>query len=113
MRADRKLRDLQDAFNGVDGIEYQEGVNLDDILQAAKLNPAEIDEITPELVTKAIETARLEAFSSCLSPHRLKRKHPGCSPRGCQFAKPEGFRRAGQRRRFRTTSGTDRPSQSV
>ena len=59
LRADVKLRDLQDAFNGVDGIEYQEGVNLHDILQAAQLNPAEIDEITPEFVTKAIETARV------------------------------------------------------
>ena len=58
LRAENRLRDLHDAFNGVDGVEYQDGVTLDDILQAAKLNPDEIDEITPEFVTKAIEAAR-------------------------------------------------------
>lgn len=58
LRSDIKIRDLHDAFNGIEGVEYQDGVTLDDILQAAKLNPAEIDEITPEFVTKAIEAAR-------------------------------------------------------
>lgn len=57
-RGELKIRDLHDAFNGIEGVEYQDGVSLDDILQAAKLNPAEIEEITPELVTKAIEAAR-------------------------------------------------------
>lgn len=58
LRSDIKIRDLHDAFNGIEGVEYQDGVTLDDILQAAKLNPAEIEEITPEFVTKAIEAAR-------------------------------------------------------
>lgn len=56
--ANIRIRDLHDAFNGVEGVEYQDGVTLDDILQAAKLNPAEIDEITPEIVSQAIEAAR-------------------------------------------------------
>ena len=81
MRADMKLRDLQDAFNGVDGIEYQEGVNLDDILQAAKLNPAEIKEITPELVTKAIETARAsKPFLFVSQPAQAETQTPGDVP---------------------------------
>lgn len=58
LKAENRLRDLHDAFNGVEGVEYQDGVTLDDILQAAKLNPDEIEEITPEFVTKAIEAAR-------------------------------------------------------
>lgn len=58
LRSDIKIRDLHEAFNGIEGVEYQDGVTLDDILQAAKLNPGEIEEITPELVTKAIEAAR-------------------------------------------------------
>ena len=58
LQSDIKIRDLHEAFNGIEGVEYQDGVTLDDILQAAKINPAEIEEITPEFVTKAIEAAR-------------------------------------------------------
>lgn len=78
LRADIKLRDLQDAFNGVDGVEYQDGVNLHDILTAAQLNPAEIDEITPEIVTKAIETARAsKPFLFVSQPAQAEPQTPG------------------------------------
>ncbi len=73
-----KLVDLHAAFMGAEGVEYQEGVSLDDLLQAAKINPAEIEEITPEFVTKAIETARAsKPFLFVSQPAQAEPQTPG------------------------------------
>lgn len=58
LKADMKLRDMADMLNGLDGIEYQQGVTLADVLEAAGIDPGEIDEIPEDFGTKVIEAAR-------------------------------------------------------
>lgn len=58
LRGDLRRRDLTDLFNGVEGVEYQDGVTLDDVLAAAGMSFDEIEEITDELPGKVIEAAR-------------------------------------------------------
>lgn len=58
LKSERKLRDMADMLNGVDGVEYQQGVTLADVLEAAGIDPGELDEIPEDFATKAIEAAR-------------------------------------------------------
>lgn len=58
LKADIRVRDLTDMFNGVDGIEYQSGVTLHDVLSAAGVDLNEIDEIPEDFATQVIEAAR-------------------------------------------------------
>lgn len=58
LKSERKLRDMADMLNAVEGVEYQQGVTLADVLDAAGIKPDEIDEIPEDFATKAIEAAR-------------------------------------------------------
>lgn len=58
LRGDLRRRDLTDLFNGIEGVEYQDGVTLDDVLQAAGMSFDEIEDITEDLPGKVIEAAR-------------------------------------------------------
>lgn len=52
-------RELIDAFSSVDGVDYQEGVGLEDLLRASGVKLPEIGEEIPEtFVTDVLEKAR-------------------------------------------------------
>lgn len=53
-----RRRDLTDAFNGIEGVEFQPGATLDDVLSAAGMSFDEIEEITDDLPGKVIEAAK-------------------------------------------------------
>ena len=58
LQSEIKRRDLADVFNSIEGVEYQDGVTLDDVLQAAGMSFDEIEDITEDLPGKVIEAAR-------------------------------------------------------
>lgn len=58
LRADIRVRDFTDMFNSVEGIEYQPGVTLHDVLTAAGVDLSEIDEIPEDFTAQVIEAAR-------------------------------------------------------
>lgn len=53
-----KYRDMMDEFNSVDGVEYHEGVTLDDLFSAAGVDFDALDEIPEDFTTQVIEAAR-------------------------------------------------------
>ena len=53
-----KYRDMMDAFNSVEGVEYHPGVTLDELLAAADVDFDSLDEVPEDFVTKTIEAAK-------------------------------------------------------
>lgn len=53
-----KYRDTMDMFNSVEGVEYHEGVTLDDLFAAAGVDFDSLDEIPEDFTTKVLEAAK-------------------------------------------------------
>jgi hypothetical protein len=53
-----KYRDTMDMFNSIEGVEYHEGVTLDDLFSAAGVDFDSLDEIPEDFTTKVLEAAK-------------------------------------------------------
>jgi len=53
-----RYRDMMDTFNGIEGVEYQDGVTLDDLFAAAGVDFDSLDEIPDDFTTTVIEAAK-------------------------------------------------------
>jgi len=53
-----RYRDALDKFNSIEGVEYQDGVTLDDLFHAAGVDFDALDEIPEDFTTTVIEAAK-------------------------------------------------------
>ena len=53
-----RYRDTMDMFNSIEGVEYHEGVTLDDLFSAAGVDFDSLDEIPEDFTTKVLEAAK-------------------------------------------------------
>lgn len=58
LERDARYRDMTDTFNGIEGVEYQDGVTLEDLFHAAGVNFDELEEIPEDFTTTVIEAAK-------------------------------------------------------
>lgn len=58
LQAEIKTRDVYDALSGIEGIDYQDGVSLQDVLDAAGVNLADLDEIPDDFGQAVLSAAQ-------------------------------------------------------
>lgn len=80
LETEKKYREMQDVFNSVEGVEYNDGVTLDDLFSAAGVDFESMTEIPEDFTTKVIEAARAKKPFLFASSGSADTQQPGDVP---------------------------------